>query len=265
MTILISVQEQHLPGENLIQKWANAQAYGFDGIELLGFGDGKFASRKEELAAAKAAGVVISSTCVAMDHFIGDTDAAKRADAVAQMKVLLTGTAAAGGVGVVTPGAYALGSTALPPWTKPRPDEETFEILVKALTELGRHGTEVGASVLLEPLNRYEDFQVNTLADALRLVEAVGMKNVGIMPDTFHMGIEETDIPAALRAVGPHILHIQVADNTRLEPGHGSYDWPATLAALDDIGYDGWLAMECGLSGPAADVLPGVPQLLRKR
>ena len=265
MTILISVQEHHLPGENLIEKWANAQAYGFDGIELLGFGAKKFAARKEELAAAKAAGVVISSTCVAMDHFIGDTDASQRADAVAQMKVLLTGTAAAGGVGVVTPGAYALGSTALPPWTKPRSDEETFEILVKALTELGEHGSEVGASVLLEPLNRYEDFQVNTLADALRLVEAVGMKNVGIMPDTFHMGIEETDIPAALRAVGPHILHIQVADNTRLEPGHGSYDWPSTLAALDDIGYDGWLAMECGLSGPAADVLPGVPRVLRKR
>jgi sugar phosphate isomerase/epimerase len=265
MTIRISVQEHHLPGADLIEKWANAQAYGFDGIELLGFGDGAFAARSDELAAARAAGVVVSSTCVAMDHFIGDTDAAKRADAVAQMKVLLTGTAAAGGVGVVTPGAYALGSTALPPWTKPRPDSETFEILVEGLSELGRHGAEVGASVLLEPLNRYEDFQVNTLADALRLVEAVGMPNVGIMPDTFHMGIEEIDIPAALRAVAPHILHIQVADNTRLEPGHGSYDWPATLSVLDEIGYDGWLAMECGLSGPAEEVLPSVPRLLRTR
>lgn len=265
MSMRISVQEHHLPGKDLIEKWANAQAYGFDGIELLGFGDGKFAARKEELAAARAAGVVISSTCVAMDHFIGDTDPARRADAITQMKLLLTGTAEAGGVGVVTPGAYALGTTALPPWTKPRPDEETFEILVEGLTELGRHGADVGASVLLEPLNRYEDFQVNTLADACRLVTAVDLPNVGIMPDTFHMGIEETDIPAALRAVAPHILHIQVADNTRLEPGHGSYDWAATLAVLHEIGYEGWLAMECGLSGPAEQVLPSVPRLLRTR
>lgn len=265
MAIRISVQEHHLPGADLIEKWGNAKSYGFDGIELLGFGDGKFAARADELAAAREAGVVISSTCVAMDHFIGDTDPARRADAVEQMKVLLSGTAAAGGIGVVTPGAYALGSTALPPWSKPRSDEETFEILVEGLTALGKHGAEVGASVLLEPLNRYEDFQVNTLADALKLVEAVAMPNVGIMPDTFHMGIEETDIPAALRACADHILHIQVADNTRLEPGTGSYDWPATLSVLDEIGYDGWLAMECGLSGPAEEVLSKVPAILRTR
>jgi sugar phosphate isomerase/epimerase len=265
VTIKISVQEHHLPGADLVEKWHNAQRYGFDGLELLGFGDGKFAARAAELEAARNAGVVISSTCVAMDHFIGDTDPGKRADAVEQMKLLLTGTAAAGGVGVVTPGAYALGSTALPPWQKPRSDEETFEILVAGLTELGRHGEQVGACVLLEPLNRYEDFQVNTVADALALIEAVGLPNVGVMPDTFHMGIEETDIPAALRAAGSRILHVQVADNTRLEPGTGSYDWPATLAVLDEIGYDGWLAMECGLSGAAEDVLPKVPALLRAR
>ena len=35
-----------------------------------------------------------------------------------------------------------------------------------------------------------------------------------------------------------------------------------TLDALESIGYQGWLAMECGLSAPVADVLPRVARLL---
>ena len=62
---------------------------------------------------------------------------------------------------------------------------------------------------------------------------------------------------------GPWIEHVQLGDSNRLEPGAGHYDWPDTLSALDDIGYDGWLAMECGLSGPVEEVLPKVASILR--
>jgi sugar phosphate isomerase/epimerase len=41
-------------------------------------------------------------------------------------------------------------------------------------------------------------------------------------------------------------------------------DWPAICASLMAIGYSGPLALESRLSGPAQDVLPRVPALLRR-
>ena len=64
---------------------------------------------------------------------------------------------------------------------------------------------------------------------------------------------------------GSRIGHVQLGDSNRLEPGAGHYDWPETLAALESIGYDGWLAgMECGLSAPVEVVLPKVAALLTR-
>lgn len=86
-----------------------------------------------------------------------------------------------------------------------------------------------------------------------------------MIADTYHMSVEEADCAASIEAAGGHIRHVQLGDSNRLKPGAGHYDWPATLAALDRIGFDGQLAMESGLSGPTGDVLPGVAQILRAR
>lgn len=90
---------------------------------------------------------------------------------------------------------------------------------------------------------------INTLQDAVAVVDEVGSPAVSVIADRFHMSIEEPDISAAIHG-GPHIQHVQLGDTDRLEPGHGHYDWPETLEALKSIGYDGWLAMECRLSAP---------------
>ena len=39
-------------------------------------------------------------------------------------------------------------------------------------------------------------------------------------------------------------MHLQVCGNDRGAPGGDQTDWPALLAALDDVGYDGPLAIE---------------------
>jgi sugar phosphate isomerase/epimerase len=122
----------------------------------------------------------------------------------------------------------------------------------------------VGAVVLLEPLNRYEDHMVNTLAAGAGLVREVGLGSVALIGDFFHMSIEESDPAQALRDVAPHLRHLQLGDTNRLEPGAGHYDWARSLDALEEIGYDGWMAMECRLSGPPAQVLPRVSALLRR-
>jgi sugar phosphate isomerase/epimerase len=257
----LAAQENLLPGRTLEEKFEFATSIGFDGIELLG--DGSFAGRVRELRAARAAGVVMPTVCLQADHFIGDFDAERRRGAVQRMRELLSTIAEAGGFGAITPAAYGMFSRKLPPFTPPRSQQDDRAVLVEALTVLGEHAAAAGAVVLLEPLNRYVDHMVNTLAGGASLVRAVGLPSVRLVADTFHLNIEEADIPASIAAAAPYLAHVQLSDSNRLEPGAGHLDWAQCTAALAAVGYGGWAAVECVLSGEPRAVLPRVVRLLR--
>jgi sugar phosphate isomerase/epimerase len=258
------VQEQHLPGDSLEQKFEIAQAWGFDGIELRSRGDYHFASRLPELRRAAASGVVMPTTCVEMSHFIGAFDSELREDAIVQLTSQLTVMAEIGGAGVMTPGSYGMFSRRLPPFEPPRSPEDDRSILLDALGRLGEHAEKEGVELFLEPLNRYEDYLVNTLAQAADLIQEVGSPAVRIVADTYHMNIEEADPAAALLAVAPYIGHLQASDSNRLEPGAGHIDWALFGATVNAIGYDRSIAIESRLSGDAAEVLPLVAPMLRR-
>ncbi|MGO4533868.1 sugar phosphate isomerase/epimerase family protein [Leifsonia sp. 2MCAF36] len=260
----ITVQEQHLPGETLEQKFETALAWGFDGIELRSRGDFHFAGRLSELKRAAAAGVVMPTTCVEMSHFIGAFDRELREDAIAQLSSQLSVMAEIGGTGVMTPGSYGMFSRRLPPFEPPRSPDEDRAILVDALSRLGEHAEREGVELFLEPLNRYEDYLVNTMAGAAALLREVGSPAVRIVADTYHMNIEEADPAAALLEVAPHIGHLQASDSNRLEPGAGHVDWALFGATVQAIGYERSIAIESRLSGDAEAVLPKVPPLLRR-
>lgn len=260
----LACQEQHIPGDTLVDKWRFCQAHGFDGIELRGLDGFRFRDRLGELRAARRAGVVLPSVCPATDHFIGDFDPERRRDAIAQMKSLLSVMADIGGVGAMTPASWAMFSRRLPPFTPPRPPEQDREILVEALTELGEHAAREGVVVWLEPLNRYEDHMVNRLEQAADLARATGCPAVQVVADLYHMNIEERDPAQAIRATGDLLTHVQIGDSNRLQPGAGHLDFAAVLRALADIGYDGYLAMECAIEGDPAVVLPEVAAFIRR-
>ena len=259
----LTCQENLVPGDTLLEKWELLAAAGWDGIELHGRGNGGFRARAAELREAHEAGVPMPTVCVIADRFIGDFSAERRAEAMTTMKDLLTGIAEVGGVGAITPASYGMFSRSLPPYTPPRSAEEDREILLAALTELGEHAAREGVCVLLEPLNRYEDHMLNTVAQAVDLADAVGLDSVKVMADLYHMNIEEADSPAALRAAGPRLAHVHLSDSNRYEPFAGHVDWDAVVTALDDIGYDGDLAYEGRLSAPAEQVLPEVARRMR--
>ena len=261
---LITVQEQHLPGEDLEHKFEIAQEWGFDGIELRSRGDYHFASRLPSLRKARAHGVVMATSCVEMSHFIGAFDPGLRADAIAQLTSQLSVMAEIGGAGVMTPASYGMFSRRLPPFEPPRSPAEDRAVLLDALGTLGDHAEREGVQLFLEPLNRYEDYLVNTLADAAALIREIGGRGVRIVADTYHMNIEEADLAAALQAAAPLIGHVQASDSNRLEPGAGHLDWALFGATLRSIGYTGTVALESRLSGEAALVLPRVPALLRR-
>ncbi|CAA9216481.1 MAG: Inosose isomerase [uncultured Blastococcus sp.] len=259
----LAVQEQVLPGDTMQAKWATALDWGFDAVELRGRGGHALRERLPELRAAQRDGLVMPTVCVEMDHFIGDFDPARRADALANMASQLDVIGELGGVGAMTPASWGMFSRRLPPFTPPRSPEGDREVLLDALGRLGDVAARAGTALLLEPLNRYEDHMVNTLGQAAELAAATGLSSVQVGADTYHMNIEEADPLAALREHAGRIGHVQLSDSNRLEPGAGHLDWAALLRCLDDIGYDGWLAFESRLSGPADEVLPRATAMLR--
>ncbi|MFI7575797.1 sugar phosphate isomerase/epimerase family protein [Micromonospora sp. NPDC049497] len=263
MTIPLACQEQLLPGTDLIRKYALATALGYDAVELRGRGDLSFAGRLPELRRARAAGVVMPTVCVEMDHFIGDFDPERSRDAVRNLRSQLSVIAEVGGIGAMTPAAWGMFSRRLPPFDPPRSPAGDRQVLVDALGELGEHARAEGVTLFLEPLNRYEDHMVNRLDDAVTLCAAVGLPSVRVVADTFHMNIEEDDAPAALRAAAPYLGHVQVSDSNRYQPGAGHLDWPLLLRTLLDIRYTGWLALECRLRGDPVRALQQAATVLR--
>jgi sugar phosphate isomerase/epimerase len=258
----LTCQEHLAPGETLAEKWEFLHGCGFDGIELRGFDEFAFAARRDELAEAHAAGVPMPTVCVISDHFIGDFDRDQRLDAIAQMRSLLTGIAQVGGEGAITPASFGMHSNALPPFSAPRTPEEDRAVLLEALGELGDHAAREGVQVYLEPLNRYEDHMLNTLAQATDLCTELGHASVRVMGDLFHMSIEEVDLPAALGSSAEFLAHVHLADSNRHFPGAGHTSFPEILTALREIDYSGCLALECRVPDPER-TLPRVARLLR--
>ena len=137
------------------------------------------------------------SMCSAVMHtptFLGTFDPAGRQTAIDELKVLLSTIVEAGGLGHRQP-ERVRGLLHASCRRSPRraADEESRRLLVEALVELGEHAVEVGSTLFLEPLNRYEDYLINTLADAVSVVEEVGSPGVAVIADTYHMSIEEAD------------------------------------------------------------------------
>jgi sugar phosphate isomerase/epimerase len=76
------------------------------------------------------------------------------------------------------------------------------------------------------------------------LLKDVGLPNLGVMGDTFHMNIEETSIADAFRKTGKYLTHVHFADSNRAAPGKGHLDFVPILKALKEIGYAGYIAFE---------------------
>jgi D-psicose/D-tagatose/L-ribulose 3-epimerase len=85
---------------------------------------------------------------------------------------------------------------------------------------------------------------VNTVDQGLALCRDIAADNVGLMLDTFHMNIEEKNLPEAVRRAGSKILNFQASENDRGTPGSGHIDWLGIIRALRTIGYEGGIVVE---------------------
>lgn len=116
--------------------------------------------------------------------------------------------------------------------------------LVDALATCADYAGPKGVGMVLEPVNRYEINYVNSVPDALQVLKALGRNNVGVMPDVFHMNIEDVSIPGSLEMAGPQVRYVHFADSNRWAPGQGHLDFLEIIGALHRIGYEGYVTVE---------------------
>ena len=120
----------------------------------------------------------------------------------------------------------------------------TIARLVDALRPLADRAGERGVRLAMEPLNRFETSLINTIDQALEVVDTVDSDALGICLDTFHMNIEERDPAAAAERARGRIAHVQACGTDRGAPGADRFEWPRFVAALRDGGYGGPVCIE---------------------
>jgi sugar phosphate isomerase/epimerase len=127
-------------------------------------------------------------------------------------------------------------------------DGETVETAVGRYLECLNRCAEVaealGVEIIVEPVNRYEVNFINNCAEGLDLLKRAARKCLKLMPDLFHMNIEDPSFRQAFESCKDYITYVHVADSNRLAPGWGHMPFAEVFEILNDIGYDGWLTAE---------------------
>ena len=122
--------------------------------------------------------------------------------------------------------------------------EDAEKLFIDMARELCDYAGDKGVTMILEPVNRYEIDFVNSVTEGVELMKKVDMPNMKLMPDIFHMNIEDETIGPELTKNIEYIAYIHIADSNRLAPGWGHTDFNEIFSNLRQAKFDGWLSVE---------------------
>ena len=128
--------------------------------------------------------------------------------------------------------------------------------LERALAQAAPLLEEAGRVAILEPFNPvdHEGHFLNGSRDALTVCRSIDSPAVKLNWDLYHMQLTEGNLIASLRDGIDQVAYVQIADVPgRHQPGTGEINYTKVFAALDDIGYDGPIGLECWPDAGDAD------------
>jgi len=222
---------------------AKAAELGYDGVELAVRDGRDFRARDMQalLSAHRLEASAISTGQLFADKklWLSARDATVRAAAVREFLSIIE---LAAGLGCLVNIGRARGFV-----EEGDTREETTARFTQSLSTVAEAAQKQGVTLVLEPVNRYETNYINSVDEGAELIshlEAAGTHGLKLMPDVFHMNIEDISIEGSLRRHGSRVGYVHVADSNRLAPGQGHLSFPAVFDALKEIGYDGWVTAE---------------------
>lgn len=247
-----------VPGATLTEKAERLKAWGYDGIAVFQPLDAWDDEVRRELVSLEARTGVRPVEFVLANDVYGKAMSMNLEERGACRAMYRESAAVCAEIGAVTEIEFQYGVQDPLPLFDPfqQLDNEQHRAFVAFYREMLDIVAGSDARILLEPINRYESRYLNRVSDNLRIIDEVGHPNAGLLPDLFHMSIEESDPAQAIRDAGDHIKHVHLGDSNRLLPGMGHLDWPHIFGALRDVGYTGYVNLECSTAGDPADTLP---------
>jgi D-psicose/D-tagatose/L-ribulose 3-epimerase len=218
---------------------------GWDGVEvpILSGAPDDYAAlgrRLDALRLARTATAIVPSP----DADPTSADPAVRARGVAHLGWALDCALALGAESLGGPFHAPLGH-----FTGRGPTEGELSRGADAHRALAERAGAAGATLSLEPLNRFETHFLNTAEQARAYAERVDHPAFLIMFDTFHANVEERDPVGAPATLAGRLGVFHASENDRGIPGRGHVDFAGTFRTLKRVGFDGWIVMEAFGSG----------------
>ena len=180
MDIRYSIREPMAPGRTLTEKFRNLAEMGFAGIEITASSTREHA---EEIRRASEETGVTPNIFSSQDLALLDARREVRQTSAQALKEALSLCGELGGVGIIFPPLIAIkmrdGHRI--PDLSPLAGTADLErdLLVEILKrEIAPHAESCGCSLIIEPLNRYEQWWPCTVADGVAICEAVGSSGI---------------------------------------------------------------------------------------
>lgn len=136
--------------------------------------------------------------------------------------------------------------------------EATWDRTVEVFKALAPDAAERGVCLCIEALAPTETNFLNTAREARRLVEAVNHPAFRMMLDVKAMCADAEPIPDIIRDSAAYLRHFHANDANLGGPGSGDTDFRPIAAALQDVGYEGFVSVE------VFDFSPGPERIARE-
>lgn len=219
-------------------------ALGFDLLEVNGGTIARMAPQQRQRLKDHAEAAQIGlSYCIGLpqEYDIAAEERSVRQKGIAYLQQMAQAIGEMGG-GMLSGIIYGAWPATLPPGAADR--RPYLERSIASMQEAIKAAEDNNVIFNMEVVNRFEQFMLNTSAEGIAYVQAVGSPNAKILLDTFHMNIEEDFIGDAIVQAGDKLGHFHVGENNRMPPGFGHLPWTEIGAALRKINYQGHVVME---------------------
>ena len=115
---------------------------------------------------------------------------------------------------------------------------------VDSVRQVSEYALNQDLTLAVEPINRFETYQLTTAEQAIKFIREVNAVNVKLNLDTYHMNIDESDPVEAVRRSGDYLVHLHVAGSNRQAPGSGHTDFVELFKVLEALEFQGTIALE---------------------
>ncbi|MBC8587384.1 sugar phosphate isomerase/epimerase [Tissierellaceae bacterium BX21] len=111
-------------------------------------------------------------------------------------------------------------------------------------SKLSEYSYNYQVPLIVEATNRYETSLANTVEEAVELIKGLDSPYLRVLPDTYHMNIEEINFSETLFKYFNYFDSLHLSDNNRFYPGYGSIDFYSLFRFLKCLNYKGTFAIE---------------------